>query len=139
MSEASTSLVQVASVAAAVLVAGVAIFQLSLAAGVPLGGAVFGGKAPTRDGVLTGPFRVLAVVQAAILVLIGWVFSARSGTATLPWLSDGTLVWLMWVVVGFLVLNTLANATAPHPIERWGMGSVTLILAVLGTVVALGS
>jgi hypothetical protein len=139
MTEASSSLVQVASIVAAVLVAGVAAFQLSLAAGVPLGGAVFGGKAPTEDGVLTGPFRLLAVAQAALLALIGWVFLARAGTATMPWLSAGTLRWLMWVIVGFLVLNTLGNATAPHPVERWVMGSVTLVLALLGTLIALSS
>jgi hypothetical protein len=139
MTEAPSSLVQVASIVAAVLVAGVAVFQLSLAAGVPLGGAVFGGKAPTDDGVLTGPFRLLAIAQAALLTLIGWVFLARAGTATMPWLSTGTLQWLMWVIVGFLVLNTLGNATAPHPVERWVMGSITLVLALLGTLIALSS
>jgi hypothetical protein len=50
MTEASSTSVQVASVVAAVLVAGIAAFELSLAAGVPLGGAVFGGKAPTLLG-----------------------------------------------------------------------------------------
>jgi hypothetical protein len=56
----------------------------------------------------------------------------------MPWLSAGTLRWLMWVIVGLLVVNTLGNATAPHPVERFVMGSVTLVLALLGTVVALG-
>ena len=44
------------------LIAGVAAFRVALALGVPLGGAVFGGEAPTHDGVLTGPFRALAIL-----------------------------------------------------------------------------
>lgn len=131
--------VQIASVAAAVLIAGVAVFQLALAMGAPYGEAVFGGKAPTRSGVLTAPFRVLAVVQAIVLVLLGWVLLARTETIGIPFLGAGTLLWATWVVVVFLILNTLANFTAPHPIERWLMGSVTLALSGLGVFIALNA
>jgi hypothetical protein len=137
MDTTSFTSVQLASVAGAALIAGVALFQLALAFGAPLGDAVFGGKAPTRDGVLTRPFRVLAVVQAILLLLLGWVFLARAGTVAMPLLGDDTLVWLTWVVVAFLVLNTAANFSAPHPVERWAMGSVTLVLVVLGSFIAL--
>jgi hypothetical protein len=128
---------QAASVAAAVLIGGVAVFQFALALGAPYGEAVFGRKAPTRSGVLTGPFRALAVAQALLLVLLGWILLARTELVGIPVLGAGTLVWLTWVILAFLVLNTLANLTAPHPIERWGMGSVTLVLSVLTLVIAL--
>jgi hypothetical protein len=129
--------VQIVSVAAAVLIAGVAAFQLALAMGAPYGEAVFGGNAPTRSGVLTAPFRVLAVVQAVVLVLIGWVLLARAETVGIPFLGAGALVGVTWAVVAFLVLNTMANLAAPHPIERWVMGSVTLVLSGLGLFIAL--
>jgi hypothetical protein len=135
----SLTSVQAASVAAAVLIAGVAAFQVALALGVPLGAAVLGGKAPTRDGVLTGPFRVLAVVQAIVLLLLAAVLLARTGVVTIPGLGRDTLAWMTWVIVVFLLLNTVANSSAPHPVERWGMGSVTLVLAGLGLFIALGS
>jgi hypothetical protein len=128
--------VQIASVAAAALIAATAAFQLALAMGAPYGDAVFGGNAPTRSGVLTAPFRALAVVQAIVLVLVGWVLLARAETMDIPLLGAGSLVWVTWAVVVFLILNT-ANLAAPHPIERWGAGSVTLALSGLGLFIAL--
>ena len=86
---------------------------------------------------LTAPFRTLAVVQAIVLVLMGWVLLARAETVDIPVLGAGSLVWVTWVVVVFLILNTVANFTAPHPIERWVMGSITLALSALGLFIAL--
>ncbi|HSJ70287.1 MAG TPA: hypothetical protein VLA29_01440, partial [Acidimicrobiia bacterium] len=54
-----------------------------------------------------------------------------------PVLSENTLVWLTWVIVVFLALNTLANFSAPHPIERFVMGSITLVTCALGVFIAL--
>jgi hypothetical protein len=129
---------QLAAILAGVLIAGVALFQVALAAGAPYGEAVFGGKAPTDAGVLNPTFRALALVQALVLVLLAGILLARAGVITTTIVSVGTLGWLTWVVVGFLVLNTAANLTAPHPIERWGMGSTTLVLSGLTLVIALG-
>jgi hypothetical protein len=131
------SLAQSAAVLAAILIGGVAVFQLALALGAPYGEAVFGGKAPTEAGVLTPPFRFLAVVQAIVLVLLAWVLLARTDVVEMPGLSAGTLAWLTWGIVAFLALNTVANFSAPHPIERWVMGSVTLVLAGLALLIAL--
>lgn len=131
--------VQTASIAAVLLIAAVAAFQLALALGAPLGAAVFGGRAPTRDGVLTAPFRVLAIVQALILLLFGWILLARTAVVTAPVLASATLAWATWVIVAFLVLNTVANLSAPHPVERWVMGSITFVLAGLGLFIALSA
>jgi hypothetical protein len=131
--------VQAAAVVAAVLSAGVAAFQVALAAGAPLGDAVLGGNASTHDGVLTGPFRVLAAVQAVVLLLLGWVLLARVAVVASPLLGASTLVWLTWGIVGFLALNTVANLMAPHPVERWGMGSITLLLTGISLAIALRS
>lgn len=133
------TIVQIASVAAAVLIAGVAAFQVALAMGAPCGDAVFGGNAPTRSGVLTVPFRALAVVQAIVLVLVGWVLLARAETVGIPFLGAGSLMWVTWVVVVFFILNSVANFAAPHPIERWVMGSITLALSGLGLFIALNA
>lgn len=129
--------VQTAAVAGAVLVAGVAAFQIALAPGAPLGDAVLGGNAPTEGGTLTGPFRAPAGVQAIVLLLLGWILLARTEVVTSPGLSSGTLVWMTWVIVVFLAVNTVANLTASHPVERWVMGSLTLALSGLGLFIAL--
>jgi hypothetical protein len=136
---ATMNVAQTAAVAAAALIAGVAVFQLALALGAPYGNAVFGGKAPTEQGVLTGPFRALAVVQAIVLVLLGGFLLARTETLGIPILGTGALSWIVWVVVALLVLNTVANFSAPHPIERWVLGSVTLVLSGLALIIAFGA
>lgn len=129
--------IQTAAVAAAVLAAGVAAFQLALAAGAPLGDAVLGGNAPTHDGVLTAPFRTLASIQSMVLLLLGWVLLARTSVVTMPFLGGSTLTWLTWGIVVLLALNTVANLAAHHPVERWVMGSITLLLTGIGLVIAL--
>jgi hypothetical protein len=72
------SWIELAAVAAAALIAVVVAFQIALAAGLPLGAATMGGSAPTIDGVLTLPFRALALVQAVLLIGIAWVILARA-------------------------------------------------------------
>lgn len=86
---------------------------------------------------LTPPFRALALVQALVLVVLAGILLARAGVITTTIVAAGTLGWLTWVVLAFLVLNTAANLTAPHPLERWGMGSTTLILSGLTLLIAL--
>jgi hypothetical protein len=130
---------QLAAILASVLIAGVALFQVALAAGAPYGEAVLGGKAPTDGGVLAPAFRALALVQAVVLVLLAGILLARAGIIATTIVSMGTLGWLTWVAFGFLALNTAANLSAPHPIERWGMGSTTLVLSGLTLAIALGS
>jgi hypothetical protein len=131
------SVAQIAATAGAVLIGCVAAFQLALALGAPYGGAVFGGRAPTESGVLTRPFRVLAVGQAVVLVCLGWILLARTALVSVPFLGAGSLSWITWVILVFLVLNTVANFSAPHPIERWVMGSITLVLSALTLSIAL--
>lgn len=129
--------IQTAAVAAAVLAAGVAAFQLALMAGAPLGDAVFGGNAPTADGVLAPPFRALAGIQSIVLLLLGWVLLARASVVAIPIFGGSTLTWITWVIVVFLALNTVANLAAPHPVERWVMGSITLLLTGISLALAL--
>jgi hypothetical protein len=124
------TLVELAAVAAAVLMGAVAVFQIALAAGMPLGDATMGGRAATVEGVLQPRYRVIAVASAIVLILAAWIVLARAGLVTIP-LDDQVLSWSTWVVAGFLALNTLTNLSGRHPLERWGMGSITLVNALL--------
>ena len=128
--------VQVAAVGAAILVTGVAMFQAALALGLALGGATFGGRAPHVDGVLTAGFRAVAGASAIVLLAIAWLVLARAGVVARGPVEDGVVVGATWVVLVFLVLNTVGNFSAPHPVERWVMGPVTLAVAALVAVVA---
>jgi hypothetical protein len=122
--------VELAATVAAMLIAAVIGFQIALAAGLPLGTATMGGRASTTQGVLQPPFRVAALGSALLLVLVAWVVLARAGM--LPHILTGqSLAVGTWVVTAFLALNTLANLSGRHPLERWGMASITLIAGLL--------
>jgi hypothetical protein len=132
------TLVELAAVVAAVLMAGVAVFQVALAAGLPLGEATMGGRAPTIDGVLVPRYRVIALVSAVVLVMAAWIVLARAGLLPI-FLGDAVLAVATWVVAGFMVLNTLTNLSGKHPLERRGMASITAIAAVLVGYVAFAA
>jgi hypothetical protein len=132
------TLVELSAVTAASLMAAVAVFQVALAMGLPLGEATMGGRARTVGGVLQAPYRVLALVSAVVLVLAGWLVLGRASIVSA--LLDGqALTWATWLVAAFLVLNTLSNLSGRHPLERWGMASITLVSAVLVGYVALAA
>jgi hypothetical protein len=126
----SMTLVELAAVAAAALMATVVGFQLALAAGLPLGEASMGGRAATVAGVLQPPYRAIALGSAAVLVLAVWIVLGRAGLMPIL-LSGQALVLSAWVVAGFMALNTLTNLSGRHPLERWGMSSITLAAALL--------
>lgn len=131
-------LVELAAVAAAVLIAGVAAFQLALAAGLPLGEATMGGRAATVDGVLQPPYRAIALGSAVVLVLAAWIVLGRAHVTPI-FLGSEALVWATWIVAGFLSLNTVSNLTGRHPLERRGMATVTIVAALLVGYVAYAS
>jgi hypothetical protein len=126
----SMTAVELAAVAAAVLMAAVAAFQVALAAGLPLGEATMGGRAATVDGVLQPPYRMIAMGSAVVLVLAAWIVLGRAGMVPI-FLGGQALVWGAWVVAGFMALNTVSNLSGRHPLEHWGMASITLAAALL--------
>ena len=124
------TLVELAAVAAALLMAAVVVFQVGLAAGIPLGEATMGGRAATVDGVLQPPYRAVALGSAVVLGLAAWIVLGRAGLVPI-FLGGQALAWGAWVVAGFLALNTVSNLSGRHPLERWGMASITLVAGLL--------
>lgn len=133
------SLVQKAAVGTALLLAGVAVFQVALALGASWGDVAYGGRAVTDNGVLPGGYRVMSAAAALVLLLSVWMVLARAGVAPSRPLGDEFLKWATWAVFGFLVLNTLSNLSSRSVVERWGMGSITLVAATLCLIVALNA
>jgi hypothetical protein len=130
------TLPEIASLVAAGLLGLVVIFQLALALGAPLGEATMGGRARHDDGVLTPPYRVMALVSAAMLALAAVIVLSRAGVVDIG-LSEAVVAIGAWVVVGFSLLNTATNLSGRHPLERWGLSAVTVVVAVLAGYVAL--
>jgi hypothetical protein len=131
------TIVELVAVSAAVLLCAVAVFQVALAVGAPWGEATLGGRAATVDGVLTFPFRLLAAISALVLVAAAGIILTRAGVIDCGLLGDSTVFWMTWGIVGFMALNTLGNASARHPVERWVMSSITLVVTIFCAIVAL--
>jgi hypothetical protein len=124
------------SVAAAVVVGfgGLALFQLVLAAGAPLGAAAWGGKEsqlPAGLRVASG-LAVLFYGVAALVVL-------RRGGFQISLISAAFARWGTWVLVVILALSGVANLLSESAWERFLMGPAALVLAALSLIVARNS
>jgi hypothetical protein len=125
--------VQVAAVAAAVGLGGIAVFQLALALGAPLGRAAWGGnhhRLPTR-------LRVGSAVATIVWVVAAIIVLSRVGLGVS--LPDELARWGTWILVGLLVVGAAMNFLSRSKWERFLWGPAALVLAGLCLVVALGA
>jgi hypothetical protein len=123
-----------ASVLAALVLSFVAIFQILLAIGLPLGEAAWGGT----HRVLPPHLRIASALSSLLLGLAVWIVLARTGLVTIPWQSSAVRVGT-WVVFSFLTLNTVSNSVSKSRIERMVMTPATFVCAICLVVVALSS
>ncbi len=122
-----------AAIAAAVGYLAIAVFQLALALGAPLGRAAWGGthvRLPRR-------LRVASAVAVVFWVLAAVIVLGRGGYEVVS-LPQPVLEWGTWILVGLLPLGALMNFASRSPWERYLWGPVALILAVLTFIVARG-
>lgn len=121
-----------AAAAAAVGFAGVAIFQIALAAGVPWGEAAWGGQ-PARlpTGLRVGS-GIVSVVYAAAAPLIVLGRAGYFGRDSSSWVfRSGT-----WFLAALMALGTLLNFASASRWENYLWGPYSLTLAILCVVVA---
>jgi hypothetical protein len=123
--------VRIAAVAAAVLLATISVFQVLLALGAPWGSAAYDGGAAGPDGVLPSGLRVASAIAAVILAVAAWVVLVRTDLVRRGLVSPRLLRWATWVIVAFMVLNTLSNLSSSSPVERWVLGGTTVVLVFL--------
>lgn len=120
-----------AAVVAAVGFSAVAVFQLALALGAPLGRAAWGGA----QAHLPRQLRI-----ASGIAVVFWLFSAavilgRVGIEVVP-LPDAVLRWGTWVLAVLLPIGVIMNFASRSPWERWIWGPVTLVIATCCVAVA---
>jgi hypothetical protein len=121
-----------AALAAAVGFLVIAVFQLALALGAPLGHAAWGGA----HRQLPGRLRVASVVAVAIWLLAALVVLQRAAFAIAP-LHPAVAYWGTWILVGVLPLGAITNFASSSRWERFGWGPLALVLAVLCFIVAI--
>ena len=112
------------------LLAGLAVFQLLLAAGAPLGRYAWGGQ----HEVLPTRLRVGSAVNVVVHGLVAVVLLQRAG-AVEP-LPTGVVDVGLWVLTGLFGLGVLMNAVSRSRPERLEMTPVALALAAVCLVLA---
>jgi hypothetical protein len=122
----------VAAVLVCVILAGLAVFQLLLAAGRPLGRFAWGGQ----HEVLPTRLRVGSAISVVLYALIAAVvLQAADVIEVFP---EAFADVGIWVVTGYLALGVPLNAISRSRSERLVMTPVVLVLALGCLVVALG-
>ncbi len=104
---------RVAATLFTIITAGVVLFQLALALGVPWGSYAMGGVFP---GVFPPLMRFAALMQAALLVVTALVVLSRSGMVLRRWFRPSK--WAIWFVVGLGVISVVLNSITPSAGEK---------------------
>jgi hypothetical protein len=123
-----------ATAAAAAGLAGIALFQLAIAAGAPLGRASWGG---THVGALPTGFRIASAVAVVVWTFAALVVLRRGGMGPLP-ASEAVAHRGTWILFGVLLLASLMNVASSSAWERYFWGPYALILAGLCFLAARG-
>jgi hypothetical protein len=126
------SLINSAAILIAVINLGIAVFQVLLTLGYPLGEAAMGGKYK----VLPKPLRVVSAGAAIILLFFGFVFLEHTNVIRtgIDFLPTSILVWVWTVYMG---VNTLGNLVSKSKKERVIMTPISSLVFILCLYVAI--
>jgi len=118
-----------AGILVALLSTGIAIFQVLLTFGYPLGEATMGGK----YRILPKRMRIASAFSAIILLFMGFVFLQHTKVVIIDFNTD-VLVWIFTIYLG---VNTLLNLISRSKKERTIMTPVSSVTFLLCLIVAL--
>jgi hypothetical protein len=119
------------AVAGTAVLAALAVFQLALVAGAPLGRFAWGGQ----HVVLPARLRVGSAVSIVVYGVVAlFLLQAGGAHSVLP---RGVVDVGMWVLTGYFALGVALNAASRSRPERLVMTPIALALAVVCLVLAL--
>ena len=121
-----------AAIVLCVILAALAVFQLALALGAPIGRFAWGGQ----HRVLPTRLRIGSAISIVIYAVIAVIALDRAGVVDV--VSDVVSTVGMWVVFAYFVIGIPMNAISRSRPERYTMTPVVTVLAVLSLIVALG-
>ena len=135
MSFDAASIARIAAIAVAVLLIGLVLFQIALAAGVPWGLAAYGGQSAELSSSLRIASGVAAVVWSAAALIV----LRRGGVSGWAPLPDAWLGVVIWVLVGLFAVSVIMNAITPSALGRAIWLPVTVLRLVGTLIVAIAS
>ncbi len=115
-----------------IVLALLAVFQLALALGAPLGRFAWGGQ----HRVLPSRLRIGSAVSIVIYALISLIAWDRVGVIDV--FGDPFSEVAMWIVFAYFVLGIAMNAISRSKPERYTMVPVSIVLSVLSFLIAMG-
>lgn len=118
-------LVYIASIIVTVMFISIAVFQVLLSLGMPLGEYALGGYYK----VLPKKLRILSAINAIILLFMGFIFLQHTNIIpSYRFLSTNIFVW---IITMFLGLNTIANLISQSKKEKLVMTPLSCIAFML--------
>ena len=126
--------IMIAAVVATVLLAALAVFQVALAAGAPLGRFAWGG----RHEVLPRGLRIGSAVSVAVYGVFGWIIWRAADVLSDSGDYEPTVPPALWVLCGYFGLGVVANLASRSHSERLVMTPVAALLLACCLVIALG-
>ena len=122
----------IAAILLCILLGALAVFQLALVFGAPIGHFAWGGA----DRVLPRPKRIGSVVSIVLYAAFAWVFLMKSGLVAMV-LPEIVVDVAAWVIAGYFALGIPLNAMSRSRPERYTMTPIVIVLLVLAVIVAL--
>ena len=123
--------IYISSIIVSILLMSIAVFQVLLSLGYPLGEFAMGGYYK----VLPKKLRIASVANALILLIMGFVLLQHTNVLIgVDFLSTNILVWVITI---FLGLNTIANLISRSKKERLVMTPLSAFTFILCLFIAL--
>ena len=123
---------QLFALLACAILAGLAIFQVALIGGAPLGRMAWGGQ----HRVLPAKLRIGSAISIAVYALFAYAALAKADVVA-PFVSESFTSIIMWVMTAYFALGILMNGISRSKPERLIMTPIALALAAVYLVLAL--
>jgi hypothetical protein len=125
-------MVQVCALVATAVLGALAVFQVALIAGAPLGHLAWGGQ----HKVLPRKLRTGSAVSIVLYAVFAYAALARAGLAA-PLISGTFTDVSAWVLTAYFAVGVVMNGISRSQPERLTMTPVVLVLALLYLVLSL--
>ena len=111
----------------------VALFQLAIVLGAPVGEYAYGGQ---HKGKLPTRYRITSVISMLVMLALAGHYLAQIGLFTPLLGSEGNAI-ANWAFVGFFALSAVLNNITKSEKEKRVFGSITISMLLSAILVAI--
>ena len=108
------------------------IFHILIVVGIVPYNIVWAGKIKSKKELLLME-SISLFISVMAMIIVG------SKTKNLIFIEDPTIVNIgMWILLALFIFNTIGNLTAKNPIEKYGFGTLTILISFLLLRIVIG-